>query len=137
MKSLFNSKYSEPTLSLGLLLLRLLFGGLMIKIGYDKMIGFNEMSKGFSDPFGLGSTISLILVVFAEFFCSIFLVLGLMTRLSTIPLIVTMSVAFFMVNKGEIYGQYGVSSALIFLAGYVIILFTGPGKYSLDKAIGK
>jgi len=60
---------------------------------------------------------------------------GLMTRLATIPLIIAMSVALFYSHNGEMFGE-GEKAAL-FLAGYIALLFAGPGKLSADKLIGK
>jgi putative oxidoreductase len=84
---------------------------------------------------GLGQTMSLALVVFAEFFCSLFLILGLFTRLATIPLIITMCVVVFKVSKADVFGD--AQTATLYLIGYVALLFTGPGKVSVDGMIGK
>jgi putative oxidoreductase len=75
------------------------------------------------------------LTIFAEFFCSAFLIMGLLSRLSTIPLIIAMSVALIYAHHGQVFGE-GEHAAL-YLAGFIAILFTGPGKYSMDKLIGK
>ncbi len=135
MKSLFNSKYSEPSLSLGLLILRLVFGGFMLQVGYDKLTHFNAVLTQFKDPLGINNTFSLGLLVFAEFFCALLVVLGLLTRLACIPLIIAMGVALFIAHKGHILtdGQ----GAAMYLFGFIALLLTGPGKYSVDKMIGK
>ena len=94
-----------------------------------------EMKSQFMNFLGLGQTVSLCLVVFAEFFCSVFLILGLFTRLSAIPLIITMGVALFQANNGEIFGKGEI--AALFLCGYIAILILGPGKVSVDGLAGK
>lgn len=132
---LFSSKYSDNTLSFGLLLLRITTGGLMIPIGYNKLINFSSMKNGFPDPFHIGSAASLGCLVFAEFFCGVLITLGLLTRFATIPLIIAMSVAVVVGHKGLIFGEGG--HAALFLGGFLALLFTGPGKFSLDRAIGK
>jgi putative oxidoreductase len=81
MKKLFSTRYSDNSLSFALLLLRIAMGGLMIAHGFEKLTQFVTVAKTFPDPFHLGTTISLALVIFAEFFCAVLLVLGLMTRL--------------------------------------------------------
>jgi putative oxidoreductase len=119
------------SIDLGLLLLRIAAGGLMlINHGWPKIINFADKADRFADPFGIGSTPSLILVIFAEFFCSSLLVLGLLTRYSLIPLIITMVVAAFVVHAGDPFRE--IESALFFLISYVALFFTGPGKYSAD-----
>lgn len=135
MKSLFNSKYAEPSLSLGLLVFRLALGGLMLNHGFDKLTHFDKYLAMFQDPIGLGKTFSFGLLVFAEFFCALLVTVGLLTRLACIPLIIAMSVALFKAHKGHIFSD-GEMAAL-YLFGYIALLFTGPGKYSLDKMVGK
>ena len=135
MKKLFSTKYSDNSISFALLLLRLSLGGLMIPHGFKKLMNFAAKSSGFTDPLHIGGPASISLVIFAEFFCAVFIVLGLITRLATIPLIIAMSVALFIAHKGEIFGD-GEHAAL-YLAGYIALLFTGPGKISMDKLIGK
>ncbi|MBK7289513.1 MAG: DoxX family protein [Chitinophagaceae bacterium] len=135
MKKLFSTKYSDRSISLSLLLLRLAVGGLMIPHGYKKLLNFANKSSGFTDPFGIGGPASMSMVIFAEFFCAGLIVLGLLTRLATIPLIIAMSVALFISHNGQFFGE-GEKAAL-FLAGYLIILLAGPGKISTDRLIGK
>lgn len=107
----------------------------MIPHGYDKLLKFAVYVKDFKDPIGIGSTASFSLLVFAEFFCAILLLVGLMSRLATIPLIIAMSVAVFMAHKGLIFSE-GEHAAL-FLGAYIALLFAGPGKFSIDRVIGK
>ncbi|HMU45852.1 MAG TPA: DoxX family protein [Chitinophagaceae bacterium] len=135
MKKLFSTKFSNNSATFSLLLLRIGFGGLMIPHGYDKLIHFASRSAGFSDPFHIGGPISMALVIFAEFFCASFVVLGLMTRFACIPLIVTMSVALFHAHHGQVFGA-GEKAAL-FLTGFIALLLMGPGKVSMDRLIGK
>ena len=136
MKRLFSTKTSESAFSLGMLLLRLGSGCLMlINHGLDKLIHFADKASRFADPFGIGSTTSLALVVFAEFFCAAFIILGLFTRLAAVPLVIAMSVALFYSNKGAIFGKGELSA--IFLICFLTILIMGPGKASLDRFIGK
>lgn len=135
MKKLFSTRYSDQSISISLFLLRLAVGGLMIPHGYQKLMNFGAKSAGFTDPFHIGGPASMSLAIFAEFFCAILIVIGLATRLASLPLIITMSVALFIAHKGEIFGD-GEHAAL-YLAGFLILLFAGPGKISVDKMIGK
>ncbi len=135
MKKLFSIKYTDNGISFATLLLRLALGGLMIPHGYSKLISFASKSSSFADPFHIGHATSMSLVIFAEFFCAVFIVLGLFTRLACIPLIIGMSVALFYIHNGDFFGKGEL--ATLFLFGYLALLFTGPGKVSLDKFIGK
>src|SRR2546423_6783833 len=136
MKKLFSTSCSDNSFSFAMLVLRLGAGLLiMIHYGLDKLMHFAQKAPKFADPFHIGSTTTLSLVVFAEFFCGAFVVLGLFTRLACIPLVIAMSVALISANKGDFIGV-GLNAGL-FLACFITLLFAGPGKVSLDRFIGK
>lgn len=135
MKKLFSSKYSDNTISFSLLILRLSLGGLMIPHGYKKLMNFAAKSSTFSDPVHVGPTLSMALTIFAEFFCAVLIVVGLMTRLACIPLLVAMGIAVFIVHHGKVFGE-GETAALYFF-GFLALFFAGPGKFSMDRLIGK
>jgi putative oxidoreductase len=107
----------------------------MIHHGYDKMVKFNEYAPNFIHFLGLSGTISLSLVIFAEFFCSIFVMLGLFTRLACIPLLID---TFYAVAKGHKYDVLGAGEhASLFFLIFLTVLLTGPGKISVDGMINK
>jgi putative oxidoreductase len=135
MKKLLSTKYSAGAFNTAMLVLRLGMGILMMMHGYNKLVHFADKQHTFMNFMGLGSTISLVLVVFAEFFCSLFLILGLFTRLAAIPLIIATLVMIFKAHKGDILGE-GEHAAL-YLTGYLVLLLLGPGKISVDNMTGK
>jgi putative oxidoreductase len=135
MKKLFSSKYSAGSVNAGMLVLRLGLGILMISHGYQKITHFSSTAQHMPNLLGLGGTINASLIIFAEFFCSLFLILGLFTRLACIPLIIAMSVALFKVNNADFFGQGHL--AAVFLVGFITLLFIGPGRISVDGMIGK
>lgn len=124
--------FQAKGIDLALLILRIVFGGSMIAgHGWGKLMRlFSGEPIEFGDPYGLGPVSSLILVAFAEFLCSILVMLGLMTRWALIPLIITMLTVVFMVHLGDPYTR--VEKGLLFLASFVALFLTGPGAYSLD-----
>ncbi len=64
-------------INVGLLILRVGVAFSMIYLpGYPKLVNFSEFSNEFADPLGVGNSISLGLVIFAEFFYSLFLIFG-------------------------------------------------------------
>lgn len=105
-------------------------GSLLLFHGIPKLLNFNSISERFGDPIGIGPLASLALCVFAEFFCVIFIALGAFTRLALIPVIVNMAVIFFIVHGDEPVKERELS--LIYLLIYLVLFFTGPGKYSVD-----
>ena len=135
MKKFFSTKYSDTAFNFSMLVLRLGLGITMIPHGYDKLVHFASYKSKFINFIGLGSTVSLTLVIFAEFFCSTLLVLGLFTRFAGLCLVIAMSVALFKAHHGDIFGDG--EHAGIFLAGFIVLLLVGPGKASMDKLIFK
>lgn len=130
---LFATQLKDSSLHLALLLVRFSVGILMVPHGYGKLIHFAERKEKFMNFLGLGSVFSLVLVISAEFFCSILLAAGLMTRLVLVPLTIAMIVAVFKSHQGEIFGDG--ETAFLYLIVYVMLLISGPGKYSLDKMV--
>jgi putative oxidoreductase len=116
---------------IGILLLRLGVGGLMLTHGIPKLFRlFGSEPIRFADPIGIGVEASLALTVFAEVICSVLIIVGLATKLAAIPLLATMFVAFFIIHADDPFQRKEL--ALFFLIVYVVLLFTGSGKYSLD-----
>ncbi len=125
---------ADISISLTALVLRLA-AGIMLTHGWPKLAGFSERAEKFADPLGVGPTGSLALVIFAEFFCTCFIVLGVFTRVSTIPLMFTMLVIIFLVHGGDPFGDKEM--AVLYFLLYAAIFILGPGKFSLDRKIFK
>ncbi len=120
----------------GLLLLRITVGVFMLVFhGLPKLQNYAELSQTFPPMLGMSSQVALSLIIFAEVFMSIALILGLLTRLATIPLIIGLGVASFVAHAGDPIADREMSLLYFFL--YVVILLTGPGKISLDSLIYK
>ena len=98
---LFPSKPDGITISLLLLALRILFGGLLLSHGIQKWNNYAEMSAVFPDPLGVGSNVSLGLAIFGELACSIGFIFGALYRLAMIPMIFTMCMAFFVIHGSD------------------------------------
>lgn len=135
MKRFFSTNYSDAAFNFALLILRVGTGLLMMMHGYDKLVKFAEYKKDFMRFLGMSQEISLALTVFGEFFCSIFLILGLFTRFAVIPTIIVMSVAFFKAHHADFFGEG--EHAMLYLLIYVAILLVGPGRISVDGMIKK
>ena len=135
MKKIFSTNFSPEAFNLATLILRLTAGGFMLTHGVPKLQRLLSGEFQFGDPIGLGPEVSLILAVFAEFLCSVLLILGLGTRLATIPLMVTMAVAAFVAHGADPFGRKEL--ALFYLATYFVIFLLGGGKYSTDHLIFK
>jgi putative oxidoreductase len=122
---------TDQKTDIGITVLRMAFGVIMLTHGIPKWINYGNLSESFPDPLGLGSSMSMALVIFAEVICSVFLVIGFVTRITVIPLIINMLVAAFVVHGDDPFPRKEM--ALLYLLAYLSLLFTGGGKYSLDE----
>lgn len=118
----------------GLLILRVLAGGLMLTHGWPKLLSFSEKLHTFPDPIGLGSEVSFILVVFAEVVCAALVVLGLFTRLALVPLLINMVVIVLVVHGKDPLGGHK-ELGVFYLVCYFVLFLTGPGSLSADAKI--
>ncbi|MPL72492.1 hypothetical protein SDC9_18277 [bioreactor metagenome] len=130
---LFGKSTGEGTASLGLLILRVAAGVLMMTHGWSKIQNFEGMVESGFDPVGMGATLSVVMLIGAEFIAALFIVLGLLTRLSAVPLIVAMSVAAFVAHASDPLQVKELS--LIYLTIFASLMITGAGKYSLDSIL--
>ena len=131
-----NLKTNPIYLDIVVLIVRLFIGFAMLSHGYPKLQTLLEGGDiKFFDFLGLGPKISLGLTVFAEFVCSIFLILGLFTRIAVGFLIFTMIIAGFVVHGADPFDKKEMS--LLYLAIYLLIMVLGAGRFSIDGMIEK
>lgn len=129
---LFPDHFRGKKTSLLILVLRVFVGVMILLHGLDKLMNFEALSVSFPNILGFGSYMSLMLVIFAEFCCSLFLIAGLLERLFVIPPMISMAVAFFDVHDAEFPSG---ELSFIYLVLLFIMYFIGPGRYSLDYLI--
>lgn len=118
----------------GLLILRVALGFSMLLLhGRGKMLNFSTTVEKFPALFGLPANVNLGLAIFAEVVCSALLIAGLFTRFAALVLAATMGSAFFFVHKSALVGEQSGELAMVYLVAYVALLFTGAGKFSVDR----
>jgi putative oxidoreductase len=136
IKKIFAPGNNSNAVNFALLVLRLWIGLMMlVHHGVDKMKNFSSLAPNFPDPLGIGHSASLALAVFAEFFASLLVIFGLVTRWSALVLAIDMIVAFISVHKGALSGNHSGELAFMYLMGYVTLLLAGPGRFSVDKVV--
>lgn len=131
---LFPNYCRGRVVSVLILALRVFFGILFFLHGLMKLMDFSALSETYPSILGLGSYMTLMLAIFCEFCCSLFLIAGLLQRIMLVPMIVSMAVAYFDVHdamfpEGEL--------ALIYLIVFLVLFLTGPGRYSVDYLIDR
>lgn len=132
MKKLFVQPISTD---LGILMLRLIVGGLFTWHGYDALLHYKLYLSMSKSTIGLGTNLEFNLVVFSQFLCGIFVAFGFLTRLSIIPIFITMAVAFFIAHKGQPFVQKELPFAYLLLC--IPVFVSGSGRYSIDKLLFK
>ena len=132
---LFPVKPDGTFISAILLIVRVVFGVMLMNHGIDKWANYQELSAVFPDPLGIGSPLSLGLAIFGELACSMAFIIGFLYRLAMIPMIFTMCVAFFIVHADDPFAVKEL--AFVYLVVFVLVYIVGPGKFAVDRWISK
>ena len=118
-----------------ILLARLSVGVLFFESGRGKLFfKLEELGKYFAQlgiPF---PHLNALISASIEFFGGICLILGLATRLVSVPLAVVMVVAIFtaQIEKVKTLGDFLYLPEVLLLVIFVWLVFSGPGKVSID-----
>ena len=132
---LFPVKPDGTFISVILLIVRVVFGVMLMNHGIDKWANYQELSAVFPDPLGIGCPLSLGLAIFGELACSMAFIIGFLYRLAMIPMIFTMCVAFFIVHADDPFAVKEL--AFVYLVVFVLMYIVGPGKFAVDRWISK
>jgi putative oxidoreductase len=131
MKRMISVGQTSSKGNLAILIARIGIAILMLTHGLPKLtMLFSDGPVQFPPIMGMSAGLSLGLAVFAEVFCSILILVGAATRIASIPLIITMLVAVFVIHGADAFAQKEM--ALHYLLAYSILLIAGSGKYSVD-----
>lgn len=118
-------------LDLGLLVLRLGFGGLLLFAhGWGKVAGFSEMVSKFPDPIGLGPSLTLGFAIFFEVICAAAVALGWFTRYAALGICIMMVTIIFTVHANDPW--HNKEFPLLYAIAFGALALTGPGGLSLD-----
>jgi len=120
---------------LGILLFRLILGGLFTWHGYDALNHYKLYLSMSTSTIGLGASLEFNLVVFSQFIGGIFIAFGFLTRLAVIPIFITMTVAFFIAHKGQPFMAKELPFAYWLLCIAVFVM--GSGRCSVDRLLFK
>jgi putative oxidoreductase len=135
LKELFFSQ-KKIWVDFSLLILRVFMGGTFLVYAIKKVENFESYVTLFSDKLDLPlPLLNLYLVIGFEGIGGLLLVFGFLTRMVSIPLIVTMLMAMFLVNisNGFAASSFGVEINLAYISILLILFSHGAGKYSLDE----
>jgi len=130
----------EPTIGLGLLLVRVVTGVVFFMHGWQKLVdnGIGQTQIGFD---GMGAPvpdISAVIVTFVELIGGIALILGALTQIAGILLTIDMVSALFIVHIENGFFVANMGYELVFLLGGAALglALTGPGPFAIDRMVG-
>jgi len=129
------ARIQDTAASIGLLILRLLAGGVLLYgHGWPKVMHWRESMGTFPNPIGVGPVAGFWLVVAAEVVSNVLVMLGWFTRAACVLPIGFFLIAAFIQHAADPFQRKEL--ALIFLAIYSCLFFTGPGRFALDEKFG-
>lgn len=139
LKALIKSDNSKTTI-----LIRLMIGTVFLSEGIQKFLFPDELGAGRFAKIGLPFPEFLGSFVGAfEIICGILVLIGLFTRLASLPLLIIMLVAI-ITTKSEVFAQkgfwemmHGSRTDWAMLLGNIFLLINGGGKWSLEKNLKK
>ena len=119
------------TSAIGKLVLRAGLALMMLTHGWSKLLNLFSGDPSFGDPIGIGAIPSLVLSTFAEFFCSILVLIGYKTKLASGVLIINMLVIVFVAHAADPWSVK--EKPALFLLGFITVAIMGSGKFSVDR----
>lgn len=141
MKSFFNffDSIGEYVSNWLLLIVRLFWGIQFARAGWSKLQDL-ESTTAFFAKLGIPyPELHAPLVAYIEFIGGILLAVGLLSRIASIPLSITMIVALIVAHGASLGDLTAIvkEAPFNFLVASLMVLSFGAGKYSLDYLFGK
>ena len=130
LTTLLSSLSSDRWFDSAILFMRIFIGAMMLTHGIGKIQNYNAIVNSFPDPWGIGSAVSFTLITLTEVGCSVLIIMGLFTRLATLPLIFGMYVATFIAFPEKTFAEGELS--FVYMGIYIMLLISGGGRYALD-----
>ncbi|HLK37496.1 MAG TPA: DoxX family protein [Polyangiaceae bacterium] len=121
------------------LLGRLAVGLLFVSTGWGKVHDIPKVTT-FFEHLGIPAPgLNAVVVGYSELICGSLLVVGLASRLATVPLAVSMVVAILTAKRSELHGLFDLVGfdEFTYLCVLIMIAIIGPGAVSLDQYIAR
>lgn len=122
---------------LPVLLARISLGSVFILSGWGKLHNLDKVTEFFTElgiPF---ASLNAGLVGFTELSCGVLILIGLLTRLASIPLIATMVVAIITAKREDIGGITDLLALeeFVYIVIFIWFIVNGAGKVSIDNVL--
>lgn len=124
---------------LGRLFLRLFVGIMLFQFGIRQIGNYDILAMDFPSVFGMSPECGLDVLICIEIICSLFIMVGFLTRLMIVPPFIAMVVSeHYLLSEVSTTAPYLISwenpgyLPIMFLGIYFFLLLVGPGKISVD-----
>lgn len=139
IKKFYVASTGHSYTNMGRLFLRLFVGIMLMQFGVHQLTHYFDLRETFPNLIGLGSEPTLIILICIEVICSLFIMVGFMTRIMTIPPFIAMLCAeiYLVLHKATVvnevidWNEYSFLPVM-FMGIYFFIILVGPGKISVD-----
>ena len=127
----------ESLRPVALLLARPAIGLVFLSTGWGKVHNIPQVTEFFVSLHIPMPGLNAVVVAWSELLCGAGLIVGLLTRLATIPLIVSMIVAILTAKLDKLHGLFDLVGfdEFTYLIVLVVIAILGPGLLSIDHLI--
>jgi putative oxidoreductase len=146
LPKLFHVNHDSPAADLALLAMRIIVGLTLFNYsGAPKLFHLPAVISSGADPLlsGVLAPASMIFAAFALGICTLFVVVGLATRYAAFFTTVSLAGTFFLIDHSlstnllEPGHNTHAEVTWLYMSAYFALLFTGPGRYSLDRILSK
>lgn len=143
MYNIFKRIYIRTTgysyTNMGRFFLRMFVGVMLMQFGVRQWMHFQDFAATFPSYFGIGSDVTMIVMIAVEILCSFCIMIGFCTRIMTVPPFVAMFFAeHYLLTHSPVAAPYMLTWAdpgyvpILFMGIYFFIMLVGPGKISVD-----
>lgn len=121
------------------LLGRLAVGLVFMSTGWGKVHNLEKVTHFFQELGIPAPGFNAVLVGYSELICGTLLVVGLATRLATIPLMVSMVIAILTAKRSDLHGLFDLVGfdEFTYLCVLAMIALLGPGSVALDGPVAR
>ncbi|MGD1843064.1 MAG: DoxX family protein [Thermonemataceae bacterium] len=134
IKALFSTDILSKRAHITFLVYRILLAFAIIRVhGYKKLVHFEAEVLHIPDPFGFGGQAAVVMAILSNVVCAVLVALGLLTRLAALGALIVPLTGLLIVHLNDPWIQK--DAPLMYSLAFSLILFIGPGKYSLDRLI--
>jgi putative oxidoreductase len=126
-EALFKTHTGSDSISIGLLVLRLVALSLFLKHGLEKLTGYPKMVQHFPNLLHIGAHAGLAFALLSDGICSVLVFIGLATRPAAAVILFNLLTAFFLVHHAEYFTNGHVELVMVYIIVFTACYSRAPG----------